>query len=276
MFRNISEFQSKTLAVEIKQTFYKIKCLRTKLAENCNKAVNETPRNVYMPFLIQQKEKFGELLRIANRTCEKKFGNLADSRKLGFNPNCVVNLTNVELPIEVCHVLSYGEKFSVNPKISEIPFFDILADVENILSEIQDKHLENILRCRIINCTQNYISKHRNKQSVNGKFFANLVKKTTDFITDHNRKNPDDTIIVINTDKGNKTCVMYEKDYYSGMYELLNDALTYRKVDGNRNPTERIQKGCEKIITKALNSPGTRSNKLKLMENRIGLTMWVL
>jgi hypothetical protein len=162
-----------------------------------------------MPFLIQQKEKFEDLLKIANKTCGKKLTNLVDIKKLGFNPNCVINLTNVELPIEVCHVLSYGDKFSLDPKITEVPFFDILADVENILGEIQDKHLENILRCRIINCTQNYISKHRNKQSMNGKFFANLVKKTTDFIADHNRRYPDDTIIVINTDKGNKTCVMY-------------------------------------------------------------------
>jgi hypothetical protein len=55
MFRNITEFQSKTLAVEIKQTFYKIKCLRTRLTENCNEAAKRTPRNACLSLFNRRK-----------------------------------------------------------------------------------------------------------------------------------------------------------------------------------------------------------------------------
>ncbi|XP_075160530.1 uncharacterized protein LOC142233476 [Haematobia irritans] len=78
------------------------------------------------------------------------------------------------------------------------------------------------------------------KNNPKDKFILNIYDETKRFL----RKQKD--IIVTRSDKGNKTVIMYKKDYKTGMEELLNDKSTYRTM--REDPTLKLQRKNNKII----------------------------
>lgn len=129
-----------------------------------------------------------------------------------FDPSCIKNMTNIEIPKDVMVLLSLGPKFAVRP--SEIPINDLITDVECINSRITDANVKRIARGQ----TAYLLAKNSHGQAKHDRitrFLDSATKHTAHFL----RQNPD--IIISNSDKGSVTMITDLNDYRSKMETLL-------------------------------------------------------
>ncbi|XP_062556681.1 uncharacterized protein LOC134221501 [Armigeres subalbatus] len=159
------------------------------------------------------------------------------------NEKAILNATTTEIPAEVEHLLSLGSKFSLPyHNLSEVPMYHLIADVESIIKTSNDVAVQERTRCAVANQIQNYL--HRMKVGISNapttKFYCNAEKRTRVFLNAH----PE--IIVVNSDKGNRTVIMEREDYKNKMNVLLQDSKTYRRV--KRDLTCKFQNQNNSIV----------------------------
>ena len=129
-------------------------------------------------------------------------------------------------------LLSLGPSFAIpSSTIQKIPYFHLIAEIENILKTNPDTTIQDRTRCTITNSILNHIhhNKHSSPNDDNHRFYKNAIRIVKNFL----KNNPD--IYVLKSDKGNKTVLMPMQDYQTKMLQLLDNEHTYQRVP--RDPT---------------------------------------
>ncbi|XP_055543585.1 uncharacterized protein LOC129729127 [Wyeomyia smithii] len=170
------------------------------------------------------------------------------------NAKAIHNATTVTIPPETKILLSLGPQFALPyTSLHDIPFYNIIADIENILTSIPEKNIREYKRCDAVNIIQNFIhSFDDNPRDSLSCFLQHACKTTKRFIKSH----PD--IIIVNSDKGKQTVLMYEKEYDSKMCEMLSDQNTYKPIKQNPTTGYQQQNNC---LVKRLHNLGLIDKK---------------
>ncbi len=100
---------------------------------------------------------------------------------IGFNEKWLVNLTNVDFPMEFKILVSLGEKFSINRHLQHVPFFHLIADVENALQFIEDENEQCAARSDVAAIIKHSISRGNRLNHVD-KFTNEILDKSMKFI----------------------------------------------------------------------------------------------
>jgi hypothetical protein len=236
----------KILNLEIKNTFYLIKSLFTKRDAIMDKILNRIPRHVCGKFFATQSKSLENLTNVARRNVQGKFDRLISEQLASYQGNMdedssknVINLTGTQIPKEIEKFLGLGPKFSVTNKSSEIPYFKIIADSEAIINSLENSALREEFRFKISNIITNHSYKQKNVTSnAETIHLQNVYDETKDYI--RTMKKDGNELMIINSDKGNKTVVMLKSQYDRLVSELLEDTTTYEKMD--YDPTRQIEK----------------------------------
>lgn len=250
MNNTINSFKRKILTLEIKHCYWKIKELHEENKTSYNHIISNSPSNIYEEFFNLQHQFFNRNIIATRKRASQKFLRLQQSQMNcctlnKMNENWISNLTNEEIPLETMLLLSYGPKFCLQTNKNEIPYFQLISEVESMLHSITDKQKQNIARTNIINIIQNYVNGNQ-KSNSDQVFFDNIYKKTEKFISENNKLG-DRKICILSADKGNKTVIVYAKDYEEKMQAIVDDPTTYKQI---RNPTLRFMAENNTIVQK--------------------------
>ncbi|XP_058445859.1 uncharacterized protein LOC131427008 [Malaya genurostris] len=258
--RTTERFKKSILNIEIKQTFFKIKCLHRELDQLQQQLTQATNSTLATQFIATQNQSVVHRTKTLQRTTGRKLKKLIkektatpDSPTPTLNPKAILNATNVTIPEDTITLLSLGKKFSMPiTNTNTIPFYHMLADIESILRTSPNQAIQDRNRCLVATHIQNYISKlvHRQIDTPLHTFCKKASSITKKFINDNQ------DICIIEADKGNRTVIMYKQDHDRKMHELL-DKPTYQKT--SRDPTPSIQRQNNMHIIRLLN--------LKLIDN---------
>ncbi|XP_071051221.1 putative autophagy-related protein 11 isoform X2 [Onthophagus taurus] len=191
----------------------------------------------------------------------------------------ILNLTKLQIPINILNLLSLGEKFCFtthnNKKSLHKDILNMIIDIEKVFINLKtsENHI-NITRSNIINEISNYLDRNnknmKNKQSLtlnNNRTFSifhNTVIKDMIFLKRFLTQHKD--IVIIKTDKTKQIAFLYKSEYNDKMKELLNDIDTYKtsRLDPGPNLVNRIND-----YLKILEKKGfiTKQQKLRLSPN---------
>lgn len=167
---------------------------------------------------------------------KKKFTKLKEEqrRRLNIvkNDSWFVNKTSTEIPYETQWLLSLGQKFALPIKKQQFPLLQCIADGENCIQTLPDKEEQEIARTKMTSMIENHNNKHRLNERE--RFLLHTVDQTKKFL------NRNKNLLILNADKGNVTVAMEKDDYDLKMCNILNDMMTYRRI--NKDPTSYLQK----------------------------------
>ncbi|XP_062714162.1 uncharacterized protein LOC134290945 [Aedes albopictus] len=213
------------LNIEIKHTYHKMEQLRRSLATLSDGITTSgIPENISTSFLESQARFNEKNIRERTNRTKRKFNNILlcsserneEENTISGNPKAIHNGTQTTIPPETEILLSLGPKFALPmTKLQQVPFYHLMADAEN-------NQFEPITK------------------------FCNKAEETTRrFLKD----NPN--ILVLKSDKGNKTVLMEASEYRQKMLELLEDRNTYNPI--NADPTSRFEKQNNSIVKRLRN-----------------------
>lgn len=149
-----------------------------------------------------------------------------DVKFIGSTSN-LENLTNVQVPEEVQHLLSLGPTFAIEPSSKELKTTTILSDLEYAISQLTVSEQEkDVKRVAVSNAVINFKlhDRYKNVDTV----LARQYNKTVRFF----KENPD--IICLKSDKGNKSVLLSKQQYNEKMEDLLHDNDVYTKVKSTK------------------------------------------
>lgn len=97
--------------------------------------------------------------------------------------------------------------------ISDVPMYHLIANVEAIIKTSDDAALQERTRCSVANQIQNYLHRMQrgHHDNTTTTFYYNAEKRTREFLKTH----PE--VVVVNSDKGNRTVIMECEAYSSKM-----------------------------------------------------------
>lgn len=172
----------------------------------------------------------------------QKFEKLRELQRKEFNiiqnDKWFVNKTNTTIPDDVQWLLSLGQKHTIPTNKRQFPLFKLIADGEDCIQTLIDKEDQEIARTKLTSMLENHMNKH--SLTMRDRFVLNTVEQTRTFL--HKNKN----ILILNADKGNVTVAMEKEDYESRMNDVLNDMMTYRRI--NKDPTSSLQKKNSELV----------------------------
>ena len=175
------------------------------------------------------KKKFNRLIQKLNKS--------ADVILPVENPKAIHNATSANVPTETSILLSLGPKFSLpNTSLKQKQCFHLVADVELILKTNPHVEIQNNNRCGIANIIQNHIYQIANmptRLEPSHQFLEKARKTTNKFMKEH------PNLVIVQSDKGNKTVIMQAEDYKLKMLELIKNSDIYQPL--TRDPTNRWQ-----------------------------------
>lgn len=240
--RTLTRLQKAILNIEIQDTFYQIQQLRAVIDQLKRQIMDSTPAETYKQYLFTQEFAFYKNFQRKTQQTHRKFHRMLNdtveetTTTPSLNEKAIFNATNKQIPPETNILLSLGPKFALpytEPR--DIPYFHLIADLENILTRQEDRTVRERTRCQIINVMQNHINKRPaiTNTTALDKFCSRSVLVTRRFT----KTNPD--IIITEADKGNRTVIMYKEDYNNKLLQLVTDTSVYRPV--KNDPTSRIQ-----------------------------------
>lgn len=185
-------------------------------------------------------------------------------QQLKYNKEYLINLTNDEIPDEIKTLISYGPKFTVPIANQRIPMKHLLADVEYVVQLEKNEDLQDQLRSRAVNVMSNFLWIKNNKP-INEleKRLVYMYKQTLGFFKKHSN------LVVVASDKGNKSVIMYKSEYEQKIKLLLNDTNTYSIID--IDPTKKLQNKNNTIVRKMYQNKfiNEKTKKLLLMNKSI-------
>lgn len=231
------DIKRRILNVEIEITFWKISSLN-KLLTTLNHKLQSThvPALVLEDFSTSQSRIFQNLLKSHLNNVSKKFDNLKFQQYKKFNlsdKNWCCNISGTFMPDNILETIALGPKFALPySNIKEIPALKILSDTESIIHRIKDFHDQDIARFQISSAIYNFLN-HKFHSTSKDKFIYNSFLEAKIFL----KQNPN--IIVLKSDKGNKSVCMDKSDYDEKINSMISDQNTYKLV--NRDPTLTFQ-----------------------------------
>ena len=240
----ITNFHRKLLNVVILDKCNHTQHTQNKIYTLQEEILNRFPSHFSHSFLTLQKTSKEKKLNTTKQRLIKKFdhlyNNLISKLNLTVDEKSLVNLTDVNVPIDVQWLLSLGPKFALPQSNTGFPVFDIITDSEEAIKTILDPKIKDIARAKIANI----ITKHRHLQTNNmiDITINNIHINTQKFLRQH------PSIIIINSDKGKSVVLMYKQQYIEKVETLLKDTTTYKKV--LTDPTNKLQVINNKIIHK--------------------------
>lgn len=248
----INRFKKSLLNIEIKQTYHDIKSLQSELNGLKDRIGRMLPVEVAQNFIAAQQAYFDSHLANKTITTKRKYDRIvartADCSILlpTCNEKAIHNATNSTIPHEMEILLSLGPKFALPyTTLHQVPFYHVIADIENVLISTPDRSVRDRNRCAATNILQNYI---HNFESTAQDPLATFLSRACKISRRFNKENPD--IIITESDKGKQTVVMYEADYDNKMLGLLSNTNTYKMI--SRDPTEGFQKKNNNIVDRLL------------------------
>jgi hypothetical protein len=262
----IKRFQHRILNLEIEATYETISNLKGLMEKGENLLREKLPAHIVDEYIEQQCLFYEKFLPKRNITNKRRITRMTNEM-LVKNENFVVNLTSHEIPIPVHNYFSYGPKMMANSQMGEKKLINIIADTEHIIKQLpipdeEKKHTQQ----KVCNAIQNHINRDKKIWDVNDREILAEYKETLRFI-DNINKNPDEKqhIYVLNSDKGNTTCVLHKQAYEDQMKEILNEKTNFRSC--RQDPTNKIQKELtdllEKMVKKSNISADTKKELLE-------------
>ncbi|XP_055714186.1 uncharacterized protein LOC129808437 [Phlebotomus papatasi] len=235
----IKSFQHRILSMEIKVTYWEVNRTHKKLTELLHK-LRSTGIPSMSSFLTVQEQVFWREFQRSTSVHSHKY-NALFTKQLGNVINMpasdwVVNTTNVSLPQELKLLMGLSPRFSLPyknlpPKI----VLHLLAEIEDVIRAMSDDDTtthKNTIRSRVAHIINSHLTHHRT--NAREKYFLNLETVTRRFIREHSE------IIIVSSDKGNKTVVMWRDEYEEKMTNIVSDETTYKKTTANQlNIAER-------------------------------------
>lgn len=236
IFRVMDCFKRKVLSLEIGICYWKLKKLRHKMCKVRLKIIRGLSPEIGRDFMALQKHVFESGMRKnCERTNMKLMKLIEESRVCVSAPNMeksFKNISNMEMPMGVKQLFSFGPKFSVNVRPDEKQVFNIIADVEHIIRMDVSPLEKDEFRSRSVNILHNHLNRKpaRDKEE---EWINNKLWESKKFLKD----NPE--IIVINADKGNVSVAMNKVMYMDKMEDMLSDQTTYIVMP--RDKTKQLQ-----------------------------------
>ena len=240
----VSKFKKTILNLEIKHTYYKLKVYKMRCEELRETIQACIPSSVCRSFLDSQNSFYLRSVGKGRSSTNKKYQALLDKSTIGVkksqpsvNSKALCNATTTTIPKETEMLLSLGPKFALpfgNP--AEIPFYHVIADVEDVIKTHSDTEVQERTRCAIANTIQNFLHNSHERSHWShpqAKLYNEAEKQTRMFF----KQNPG--ILVLQADKGNKTVLMEKEEYIRKMKMLVEDEHTYEKMA--KDPTSNFQ-----------------------------------
>uniref|UniRef100_A0A1B0CQX4 Reverse transcriptase domain-containing protein n=1 Tax=Lutzomyia longipalpis TaxID=7200 RepID=A0A1B0CQX4_LUTLO len=119
-------------------------------------------------------------------------------------------------------------------ELENLPILHLIADVEDVVGSVEDVDAIEPLRADLVNILVN-----ANRDSRPCDPFERVLKQwaseTAHFIKEHDKE-----IVIVRSDKGNRTVVMNRSEYLEKMRSLVQDESTYREIP--KDPTSGLQR----------------------------------
>ncbi|XP_037826543.1 uncharacterized protein LOC119614495 [Lucilia sericata] len=147
------------------------------------------------------------------------------------NKDWFVNRTEKIIPTNIQWLLSLGSKFALPNTRETFPLFKCITDGEQCIQTIEDKEQQEISRAKFVTLIDDHMRK--SKMNARDKLILNTVVQCEKYLEANN------DIIILNSDKGNKTVAMTKDDYNTKMMDIIKDMCTYRRL--KKDPTLSLQ-----------------------------------
>lgn len=242
----VFKFKKNILNLEIKITVWKLKKLEQELNEIKTTVSDFLPTSVFLDFSDSCINRYKKLFNVIKRKNIKKITTLCSNQmsfELGILDRFLHNYTDTDLPIEVKKMLGVGPKFAIPLDKKDIPVPTLIKDLEFCIQSLNlNEDDQDDLRAKCINNVTNFLT---TANHCSGKCqTTNIIKKDYKVCQSFLKQNPQ--LIVMRSDKGNSTVVMYKEEYLSGMCDLLSDTGIYKPLKSD--PTTRFQNQANKIV----------------------------
>lgn len=236
-------FHFKMLNLEISETVISIKEIKKTASYIYNKIKTTLNDMEYTSFISNQINMYKYIEKQSLDKQLSKKQKLIQTRLLQsgliFNENWFINQTDIAFPDEIQWLLSLGNKFALPITNTNFSPVHMIADIEQYIQTIENEREKEITRSNIAARVVTY--KRHIKNTALEKLILVIHKTTKKFL-----KQYENEIIITNADKGNKTVVMYKKDYNKKMNDLLEDKSTYKTT--RTDPTNKLVKTNNNIV----------------------------
>lgn len=236
----VTAFKKKLLNIEIKITIWRYNGITRENNDICSNilymSINESSL-----FLETQEHHRSKVTQRNIVSLGRKLDRLKSAQLTAcigrISENWVHNATDIEIPADVKLMLGLGPGFGLPVSPTNVPVFELLADVEFILRDVEGTNNKDIVRSEVAQILESAIRKQ--STSTIDRFFSAKFDSCQKFKKEH----PE--ILVIKSDKGSKTVLMSKDDYAQKSEMMLNDNETYEDID---DPTNSIQLANNKLV----------------------------
>lgn len=199
-------------------------------------------------------------------TLIKKLNTLKDKcntkMNIKYNNDWFVNTTNTNIPANVQWLLSLGPKFALPITKSTFPLFSCIAEGEECVQTKESREQQEISRTKLVSLLDDHICK--TKLNTRDKQILDTVGQTEKFL------NKNKEILILNSDKGNKTVAMEKSEYDIKMRKIVGDMCTYRRL--KKDPTSVLQTKNNGLIDKLFNMNLINNTEKNKLTTRIATT----
>lgn len=242
-----AEFHLKILNTQIKHHFTKKTIIKSEIQSLKTFFENSLHTNHTEEVYKKGEEYYEKTLKKKSKILERKFNNLIGKNlaelNIQFNEKSFKNLTDIVFDDEMKWLIGLGPKFSLYTQNANLPIFQLITDVEEILKNFQNENEKERKRSQISRILQNF------KQKTNNDFLTKYINyvliKTKKVLKDN------DHIIIVKSDKGNVSVIMYKSEYENKMNLIVNDS-SYKRL--SRNPTLNLTNKHNKLVKRLQNS----------------------
>ena len=223
-----NRFKRDYLNSEIKNSIKNLNYTKNRIHQTKLNSYQHLPASIINEFSNKQKSAFQHMVeKIRNKQIAKLNRIKQQKDNLPkFNPDWLINLTDIDIPLDIKTLLSLGPKFALPDNDNRIPTEKIITEVEHVLHNLPEDKNPEIVRSECINIITNHINKNKsnkNKKHQNNQL-ATVSKATKHFLSDNN------DILVLQADKSNKTVIMYKTEYFNRMNSSVCLLYTSRCV----------------------------------------------
>jgi hypothetical protein len=236
--KTFSTFKIKLIILELEKTYNDIAHWDKKRAETFEWIKQNTPSNIHTSFLNCQISAYERDFKFAQKTVKKKFDNLyglsnSISPSSASEEKWICNLSKHPIPKEVKAILNLGPKFAIKPTSAQIPYTQLICDVESIAQSFKLPDNRNLFRSKAVNVLTNSIIRPE-RLGQQDKYLNNLYTTTSKYLKQHKNE-----ICVLESDKSKKTVIMDRVDYERITNDHIKSDTSYEKL--TRDPTSTFQ-----------------------------------
>jgi hypothetical protein len=254
----MQNFLRQLLNIEIKIVNWKIENQKKELDDLYQVIITYSPVQIFESFLNVQQKELEKKLNARRENTMKKLREQSNE-KLLVQEKWLINLTPYQFPPEMKKLLSLGPKFSLPGSLKKKDVFELIADTEQILEDI-DENVKDDVRGKIVNAIMNEMRRHKTHNPSVIKAELEKMEKVTKAFFDSNQERMKE-ICIIPADKGNSTVILSKSKYKDGILALVNDTNTYQEIA--RDPTLKYEKEFNEEIKKLERNKIISENKRK-------------